>query len=154
MLQLYCLSKISEPYYSIAQDYQQRVKKAFQIELKIQFLSLKKNIEDKEEEKRLEAKLLLKKLSLEDYLVLFDEKGKNLSSQEFAKKINTLQIKSYKKISFVIGGNYGFAQEIKERADCLLSLSSMTFPAKIAFLLANEQVYRAISILNNHPYHK
>ena len=154
MLQLYCLSKITEPYYSIVQDYQQRLKKTFQVDLKIQFLSLKKNIENKEEVKRLEAKLLLDKLSVDEYLVLFDERGKNLSSQEFAKKINTLQIESYKKISFVIGGNYGFTEEIRQRADYLLSLSRMTFSAKIAFLLANEQVYRAISILNNHPYHK
>ena len=154
MLQLYCLSKIVEPYYSLAQDYQQRLKKSFQIDLNIQVLSLKKNIENKQEAKRLESKLLLDKISPDEYLILFDERGEFISSKELAKKINTLQVESHRKISFAIGGNYGFSQGIRQHANYLLSLSTMTFPANIAYLLANEQIYRAMSILNNHPYHK
>ncbi|MGB3152791.1 MAG: 23S rRNA (pseudouridine(1915)-N(3))-methyltransferase RlmH, partial [Maribacter sp.] len=83
----------------------------------------------------------------------FDEKGKPLSSVEFSsylqKKMNT----GIKQVVFLIGGPYGFSQEIYEAASGKISLSKMTFSHQMVRLFVTEQVYRALTILKNEPYH-
>lgn len=106
-------------------------------------------IESKEKE-ALEIKKFLQK---GDLLILFDEKGKELSSREFASFIQNKMNNSYKRIIFLIGGAYGFDKEIYDIADTKISLSRMTFSHQMVRLFATEQIYRAFSILNNDPYH-
>ncbi len=94
------------------------------------------------------------KLKKGDFLVILDERGKNFSSKEFAdfldKKINN----SLERIVFFIGPSDGHSREVKEKADFLMSFSRLTFPHDLAMVILAESVYRALSILNNHPYHR
>lgn len=88
-----------------------------------------------------------------DFLVLFDEKGKTFTSKQFASWIEKRQISGLRHLAFIIGGPYGFAPELKERANALISLSAMTLTHQMVRLLASEQIYRAHTILRGEPYH-
>lgn len=104
------------------------------------------------QQKTLEGQLILKKIMSSDTVVLLDEHGKELRSVELAawleKKQNTTR-----KIVFVIGGPYGFAPEVYERADEQLSLSRLTFSHQMVRLIFTEQLYRACTIIKGEPYH-
>lgn len=88
-----------------------------------------------------------------DVLVLFDERGKRMSSRDFASFIQTRINSSVKRLVFLIGGAYGFDDEIYKRADFKISLSDMTFSHQMVRLFATEQIYRAFTIINGEPYH-
>ncbi len=105
------------------------------------------------EQKQKEAALILKQLHLSDKVILLDEIGKMYTSVQFSNFIQAKINNSVKQLVFVIGGPYGFSEEIYKRADSLLSLSLMTFTHQMIRVLFLEQVYRAFSILNNEPYH-
>jgi len=104
-------------------------------------------------QKEKEGQDIIKQLTPGSFVVAMDPHGKQLSSEEFAATINAWQLNS-KQISFVIGGAYGLSNEVKQRADTLLSLSKMTMPHRIAKLVLVEQIYRAQTISQGHPYHK
>lgn len=103
--------------------------------------------------KEAEGEALLKKLSPRDVLVALDERGKQLSSVEFAKWLGRQQ-DSGKDVAFVIGGDEGLSHAVREKAGLVLSLSAMTLPHRLARLMLVEQVYRGFSILRGEPYHK
>lgn len=111
-----------------------------------------KNI-TKNQQKTKEAKLILACVGTSDTLFLFDEKGSTYTSKDFAqflqKKMNT----ATKKLVLVIGGPYGFSQEVYNRAQGKIALSEMTFSHQMVRIFVAEQLYRAFSIINNHPYH-
>lgn len=89
------------------------------------------------------------------YKIFLDEKGKHLSSEAFAQKIETLTLHGQSSLCFVVGGADGFDRDfIKEYADFTLSLSQMTFPHMMARIFLVEQLYRAQQIIANHPYHR
>jgi 23S rRNA (pseudouridine1915-N3)-methyltransferase len=106
-----------------------------------------------QELKAAEARLLLNAAPSQTYKIALDEKGKMLSSTELAHLISQVQL-SHKSISFFIGGAHGHGQELIKSSDLVLSLSKMTFAHKIVRLLLIEQIYRAYTIITNHPYHK
>jgi 23S rRNA (pseudouridine1915-N3)-methyltransferase len=95
----------------------------------------------------------MEKLSLGDYLVLLDDKGKSFSSVEFAAYYQNLFNKGLKNTVFVVGGPYGFSDDMYQRADEKISLSKMTFSHQMVRLFFIEQTYRAMTILRNEPYH-
>lgn len=103
--------------------------------------------------KKEEAKFFSQSLESADYVVLLDEKGKQFTSREFAAKIENWMNASTKRVSFLIGGAYGFADEIYERANEKMSLSKMTFTHQMIRLFFVEQIYRADQILQGKPYH-
>lgn len=103
--------------------------------------------------KNKEGETILKKLQKEDYLILLDENGKTFSSVQFAKTIDKLMQQSYKRVIFLIGGAYGFSDEVYQRSQRKISLSSMTFSHQMVRLFFVEQLYRAMTILKNEPYH-
>ena len=103
--------------------------------------------------KKEEAKLFNNYLETTDVVVLLDEKGKQYTSREFASKIDSWQNNSVKRIVFLIGGAYGFAEEIYQRANEKISLSKMTFTHQMIRLFIVEQIYRADQILQGKPYH-
>lgn len=103
--------------------------------------------------KQKEGELILKTIDKKSLLILLDEKGKSLSSREFAGLISKYQI-SYNKITFVIAGADGASEELKQRADSQISLSKMTFPHLLVRIFLAEQLYRANLINSNHPYHR
>ncbi|MDG1436964.1 MAG: 23S rRNA (pseudouridine(1915)-N(3))-methyltransferase RlmH [Rickettsiaceae bacterium] len=100
-----------------------------------------------------EAKIIQDKLTKGAYLVVLDLSGKQLSSESFAGLFSS-QMMSGKDIDFVIGGAFGLDDSIISRSDAKLCLSKMTFPHQIAKILLFEQIYRAQTIMDNHPYHK
>jgi 23S rRNA (pseudouridine1915-N3)-methyltransferase len=82
-----------------------------------------------------------------------DEKGKSFTSVAFARHIEQLQNHSTRQLVFVVGGAFGFSEAVHNRAQMKLSLSEMTFSHQLIRLIFMEQLYRAFTILNNHPYH-
>lgn len=105
------------------------------------------------EQKIQEGNNLLKWLQPTDYIVLLDDKGKQLSSTEFASFMEKKTHMVPKRLVFVVGGPYGFSDNVYERANEKLSLSKMTFTHQMVRLVFVEQLYRAMTILNGEPYH-
>ncbi len=103
--------------------------------------------------KKEEGKLFLNLIENSDAIVLLDEKGKQFTSREFASKIDNWMSSSVKKVSIIIGGAYGFSDEMYERANEKMSLSKMTFTHQMIRLFFVEQIYRADQILQGKPYH-
>ncbi len=100
-----------------------------------------------------EAETILSLVKKDDYLVLLDERGKQLSSEELAAFIQQRANESEKSIVFVIGGAFGVSNEIMQRADYTWSLSKLVFPHQLVRLMLAEQIYRACSIIRNEKYH-
>ena len=100
-----------------------------------------------------EGEMILKRVGPTDHLVLLDERGKTYTSVQFANEVNNWMTSSKKTVVLTIGGAYGFSDDVKKRANGLVSLSSMTFSHQIVRVILMEQVYRAFTILNNEPYH-
>ncbi len=108
---------------------------------------------DSNQQKNAEGQKILARISANDYLVLFDEKGVELTSRKFAGFIEQKSVTMQGNLIFVIGGPYGFSDEVYRRSNMKLSLSQMTFPHELARLVAVEQIYRAATILRGEPYH-
>lgn len=102
--------------------------------------------------RRAESAAMMMKLKDDDYVILLDERGKELTSPALAAKLDALRSSS-RRIVFVIGGAYGVDQALRVRADLVWALSPLVFPHQIVRLLLVEQLYRAHMILMNHPYH-
>jgi 23S rRNA (pseudouridine1915-N3)-methyltransferase len=100
-----------------------------------------------------EGKNILKAIDPRDYVVLLDERGQHMDSLAFAGLLEKLQYGSFRTLLFVIGGPYGFAEEIHQRADLELSLSKMTFSHQLIRLIFLEQLYRGYTIIRGEPYH-
>lgn len=120
---------------------------------KVQLVELPESRASGQKAKEEEGAALLKKLGPRDALVALDERGKLLSSVDFAKWLGRQQ-DSGRDVAFVIGGDEGLSDEVRARATLVLSLSAMTLPHRLARLVLVEQVYRAFSILRGEPYHK
>lgn len=103
--------------------------------------------------KEKEGEQILKNLSQDDDVVLLDERGKMLTSNEMADFIRTKSIGSVKNLVFVTGGAFGFSQSVYDRANRMLSLSKMTFSHQIIRIIFLEQLYRAFTIIRNEHYH-
>lgn len=108
---------------------------------------------DSESQKRAEGDAILKRLTAADTVVLLDERGREMTSVEFARFLEGRMNAGIKRLVFIIGGPYGFSQEVYSRADRLLGLSQMTFTHEMVRLFFTEQVYRAMTILRGEPYH-
>ena len=100
-----------------------------------------------------EGNLILEKIQKDNVMIILDDKAKNLTSMEFSKFIDKITVYSRKNVVFVIGGDKGFDEKIYKRADHRISFSKMTFNHKMIRLFFLEQLYRAITIIKNHPYH-
>ena len=90
--------------------------------------------------------------SSQDFVIVCDERGQNISSDEYSKKLETAFM-NRKNLVILIGGPYGFTDDIRKKADFLWSFSNLVFPHSIARLIVAEQTYRAQKISQNHPYH-
>ena len=100
-----------------------------------------------------EGEAILRQLADGDYVTLLDERGEEYRSVEFALWLQKRMNSGVKRLVMVIGGPYGFSDEVYRRADAKLSLSRMTFSHQIVRAIFAEQIYRAFTILNNEPYH-
>ena len=144
MIKIICVGKVKEKYLrDMIDDYIKRISKYHKIEI----IELTDSNINKEKEE------LLRVINTKDYNIVMDIDGNNLSSKEFAEKIDkTFLINS--NITFIIGGSDGVSPEIKELANYRLSFSKLTFPHQLFRGILLEQIYRAFKILNNESYHK
>ena len=106
-----------------------------------------------EQQKNKEGELILQQIQPTDELILLDEGGKVFSSRDFAGFMEQKLLLGIKRVVFVIGGPYGFSSDVYRRATAKVSLSKMTFSHQMVRLIFAEQLYRAMTILKNQPYH-
>ncbi len=152
MYKIICVGKIKEDYLTSGiLEYKKRIE-GFQ---KIEILELKeintpdilKNIESEGQE-------ILSKIKPDDYIITLEIEGKMLNSVELSKNLANLATYGKSKIVFVIGGSNGLSEMVKKRSNYALSFSKMTFPHQLMRLILMEQLYRALTIMNNKEYHK
>lgn len=138
---------------SLMDDYSKRL--GFYVSFEIEIIPDIKNAKNLSEslQKKAEGDEILKRIATSDTLVLLDEKGKSYSSEKFSEFLQKKMNSGLKNLVFVIGGPYGFSDEIYQRSNGKLSLSSMTFSHQMVRLFFIEQLYRAFTILRNEPYH-
>jgi len=105
------------------------------------------------EQKKKEGKKILEAVGRDDFIVLLDEKGKELTTVEFAGWLKKQALITDKRILFVVGGPWGVSEEVMNAAGFRLSLSKMTFPHQLIRVLFLEQLYRAFTIIKGVPYH-
>lgn len=133
-------------------DYTERIGHYMPFEITtIPELKNTKNITE-EQQKQMEGELIMKQLQPSDTVVLMDEHGKELRSIEFAEWLEQKR-NTARRLVFVIGGPYGFSNQVYERANEKLSLSKMTFSHQMVRLIFTEQIYRACTIIRGEPYH-
>ena len=128
---------------------------SFYIPFNIKYLNDTKNTRklSQEQQKQLEGKMILDSLEKSDYVVLLDEHGTEFTSIEFARYIEKKQSTVQRQLVFIVGGPYGFSDDVKKRANEKISMSKMTFSHEMIRLFFVEQLYRAMTIINNEPYH-
>lgn len=134
-------------------DYQKRlgfyIKFDFEI---IPDLKKAKNLSEAQQKQK-EGELILGKLNPTDILILLDENGKQMDSVAFSNYLQKHMNSGIKQLVFVIGGPYGFSEDIYQKANGKLSFSKMTFSHQMIRLFVIEQLYRGFTILRNEPYH-
>jgi 23S rRNA (pseudouridine1915-N3)-methyltransferase len=151
--ELWCINKSSQPYVIDGiNDFTKRIKHYLNFD--IQYWAVKTNARlGMEQLKKKEAALLLSKIKPGDHLILLDEHGKEYRSTEFAKKLEKLKMSSNKRIIFIVGGGYGFDNELRSKSHHIISLSKMTFPHDLVRVIFLEQLYRACTIQRGEKYH-
>lgn len=134
-------------------EYIKRLKHYVPFEIKyIDDIKNTKNISE-DQQKRTEGAKILSLLDKSDFVVLLDEHGKEYTSMQYSSYIQKRMLSGVKKVVFVIGGPYGFSQEMYDRANDKISFSKMTFNHEMIRLIFTEQLYRAYTIINHEPYH-
>lgn len=141
--------KKKTPEDELIQDYLKKTKWA----VSIKEFEEKRNL-TKDQLKEAESQLLLSSVPKGGKIIALDEKGKTPSSREFAELIGKWEDEGVSTISFLIGGANGHADDLKDVADYKLSFGRMTLPHMLARVVLVEQIYRAKTILDGHPYHK
>lgn len=151
MIKLITVGQIKEKYLEEAiEEYKKRISKYTNIEI----IEVKdEGLVEEEKAKNKEAEKINKHISDRDYLITLEIEGQQMTSPDFAKKIDNILIEN-SNIVFIIGGSYGLSDEIKNKARLHLSFSKMTFPHQLFRVLLLEQIYRAYKINNNESYHK
>ena len=152
MLKIVCVCKIKEDFFEKRiKEYTKRISgfsKFNIVEVKeVNTNDISKNIFQ-------EGKNILEKINNDEYVITLEIKGKTLDSVEFANLISNKLTYGYSKITFVIGGSNGLDEAVLKRSDYSLSFSSFTFPHQLMRLILTEQIYRALTIINNKEYHK
>lgn len=152
MLKIVCVGKIKEDFFEKGiKEYTKRISgfsKFNIVEVKeVNTNDISKNIFQ-------EGKNILEKINNNEYVITLEIKGKTLDSVEFANLISNKLTYGYSKITFVIGGSNGLDEAVLKRSDYSLSFSSFTFPHQLMRLILTEQIYRALTIINNKEYHK
>ena len=150
---LWAIGKTTESYLETGiQAYEKRIKRYLPFQFEIIPNSRKKSTDPKVV-KQEEARIVLEKLQPDDLLVLLDEKGRAFQSVELANWVQQQLNAPGRRLIFLIGGAYGFTPELYTRANAQISLSRLTFSHQMVRLFFLEQLYRAMTILRNEPYH-
>ncbi len=153
-ISLICIGKTDDKYILEGMEvYLKRLKHYVNFsKLEIPDLKNSKNLTELQQKEK-EGQLILKQISNQDLVILLDERGKEYSSIAFSNFLEKQMIASVTSVVFVIGGPYGFSNEVYERSNSKISLSKMTFSHQMIRLFFIEQLYRAYSIMRGEPYH-
>lgn len=135
------------------EEYLRRISRYINIELNVIPDVRTSRAISEETQKQTEGKAIIASLQPGDHVTLLDERGKEMTSREFSGQIEQKMIRGLKRLVFIIGGPYGFSDEVYQRADDKLSLSRMTFTHEMIRLFFTEQIYRSMTILRGEPYH-
>lgn len=153
MIKIIAVGRIKEKaQVTLIDEYLKRIKPLHKIEV----IELNKSKhQDKEVEKIIEdeSKRILEKVKDTDWVILLDLKGQNIDSVKLSQHIEK-NLNTGKNIAFIIGGSHGVGETIKKRSNFMWQLSALTFPHQLVRLMLVEQIYRAFTIINKHPYHK
>ena len=138
---------------ALLDDYTKRL--SFYVKFDLELIPDIKNVKNLSEsqQKEKEGELILSKITATDQLILLDENGKTFSSVGFSEELQKKMNSGIKTLAFVIGGPYGFSEEVYTKAHGKISLSPMTFSHQMVRLFFIEQLYRGFTILRNEPYH-
>ena len=157
-ISIVCVGKIKEKFFRDAIDeYSKRLSRYCKLEI-IQVADEKtpdnasETVEDAIRNK--EGERLLKYIRDDTFVITLEIGGEQLTSENFARKINELGIRGTSHIQFVIGGSIGLGKEVIARSDYALSFSKMTFPHQLMRVILSEQIYRSYRIIHGEPYHK
>ena len=153
-IHLWSVGKVHEPYIKMGVEvFTKRISHYHSVEWKL--IASPKNAAELTipELKKAEAEIILNLINKEDVLILLDEKGKQLTSEELSSLIQSHADKSIKNLIFLIGGAYGVDDRILKRAAIIWSLSKLVFPHQLVRLILAEQIYRACTISRNEKYH-
>jgi ribosomal RNA large subunit methyltransferase H len=134
---------------SIVDDYLKRIKN---IDITIKIVPCAKKKYSVEVQKSEEGRSILSFIDDSEFVAILDDKGDSFTSRQFAEWLERRQTSS-RNITFVVGGAYGFSNEVYDRADSRISLSRMTFSHQIVRAIFAEQLYRAFTIIAGLPYH-
>jgi len=153
-IKLVCIGKTDKKELeAMIKIYSDRLQHYIKFELEIiPDLKKTKNL-DENQQKSKEGDLILSGIQNSDFVILLDENGKQFTSESFSEYIQKRMNTGLKRLIFIIGGPYGFSEEVYKRADSKISLSKMTFSHQMVRLFFTEQLYRAFTILKNEPYH-
>jgi 23S rRNA (pseudouridine1915-N3)-methyltransferase len=153
-LQFWSVGKAHEPYVKEGVEmFTKRISNYFTVAWTIIPMPKSAGMLSEMDLKKKEGELILDWLKKEDYLVVLDERGKQLSSEGLAAFLQARANESAKNVVFLIGGAYGVDDAVLSRANYKWSLSQLVFPHQLVRLLLSEQVYRACTILRNEKYH-
>lgn len=152
MYKILCIGKMKEEYLTKGiLEYQKRINGFTKLEItelkEYNTPDLSKNIEN-------EGKEILSKIKNNDYVISLEIEGNEMDSVTFSKYLENLSTYGKSRIIFVIGGSNGLSNEVKQRSNYAISFSKMTFPHQLMRLIFMEQMYRALTIINNKEYHK
>jgi 23S rRNA (pseudouridine1915-N3)-methyltransferase len=153
-IELWVIGKTNETYLTEGIGiYEKRLKHYLTFELKV-FPDVKnaKNLSATQLKEK-EGDVFLSKIAATDFVILLDERGKMLTSVQFSDFLEQKSVQSSKNLIFIVGGAFGFSEAIYARANEKLSFSAMTFSHQMIRLFFVEQLYRAMTILKNEPYH-
>lgn len=146
--------KVRQPFILAGErEYLQRIKGGLRVEVAELGLEAPDSL-SVDEVKAREGREILKRLEPFDYIIALDERGGALSSERFARLLESRMNAGTKGIAIVIGGAYGLSESVRERANLVLSLSEFTLPHQLSRLVIVEQCYRAFTILKGIGYHK
>jgi len=152
------VGKLKTKYYeSACQEYAKRIKRYVGFDMvELKESPLPKNASEKEVNmaKRQEGEKLVETASAYDVVFCLDPRGNEMTSEAFADMIQNQFSQGRNSIAFLIGGSNGLAENVKSKANGMITFSKMTFPHHLFRVMLLEQVYRAFSILNNEKYHK
>jgi 23S rRNA (pseudouridine1915-N3)-methyltransferase len=153
-IRLIVIGKTEESYLKSGMaEYESRINRYVKFSI-LELPGLKNSIHlSKNEWKIKEAEKIIQHLSPSDFVILLDERGKEMSSVEFSGFLNQRFSQQAKTLTFIVGGPFGFDESLKAKAGQLLSLSRMTFSHQMVRLFFLEQLYRAMTILKNESYH-
>ncbi len=153
-IQLWSVGKAHENYVKAGiEDFTKRITKYYPAEWKI-ISPAKQSVNSIESNiKKAEAQTIFNALQADDFMVLLDERGKQINSPQLADFIEKRTNSSVKQLIFLVGGAYGVDDQIKTRANYTWSLSLLVFPHQLVRLILAEQIYRACTIIRNEKYH-